>query len=101
MDVQSKEIKEVCFVNGALKEDLAKAKADIEKTEKNLAHVKNCITSKDSEVLTVHLCLFLWMFANVESRMYVFMDGWCVLMIMGQCVCGCVCVFVCVMFADA
>ena len=42
-------------------------KADVEKTEKDLAYAKNCITSKGSEVSTVHLCLFVWMFANVES----------------------------------
>ena len=43
-------------IHKQLKEDLAKAKADIEKTEKDLADAKNCVTSKDSEVLTVHLC---------------------------------------------
>jgi len=32
---------------------LAKAKADVEKTEKGLADAKNVITSKDSEVSTL------------------------------------------------
>jgi hypothetical protein len=66
-----------------LKEDLAKAKADVEKTEKDLADAKNVITCKGSEVSTLkeqvkcvlrHLCLFVCMllvFANVESCMCV------------------------------
>ena len=33
-----------------LKEESAKAKADVEKTEKGLADAKNVITSKDSEI---------------------------------------------------
>jgi hypothetical protein len=36
-----------------LKEDVAKAKADVEKTEKSLADAKNVITSKDCEVSTL------------------------------------------------
>ena len=51
-----------------LKEELAKAKADIEKTEKGLADAKGVITSKDCEVSTLkeqvqcvlaHCCLFV------------------------------------------
>jgi peptidoglycan hydrolase CwlO-like protein len=36
-----------------LKEESAKAKADVEKTEKALADAKNVITSKDTEVSTL------------------------------------------------
>ena len=76
-----------------LKEELAKAKADVEKTEKGLADAKGVITSKDCEVSTLkeqvqcvlaHFCLFVRMFANVESCMRVFAVGWCVF------VCQCV-----------
>ena len=36
--------------------NMAKAKADVEKTEKDLADAKDVITSKESEASTVHLC---------------------------------------------
>ena len=53
-----------------LKEELAKAMADVEKTEKGLADAKNVITSKDCEVSTLkeqvqcvlvlaHCCFFV------------------------------------------
>jgi len=80
-------------------EELAKAKAHAVKTEKGLADANNVITSKDYDVSSLkeqvncvleRLCLFVCMFANVES-------------------CSCVCVFLCVrererereMFANA
>ena len=53
-----------------LKEDVAKAKADVEKTEKGLADAKSVITSKDCEVPTLkeqvqcvlaHFCLFVFL----------------------------------------
>jgi hypothetical protein len=58
-------------IHKQLKEDLAKAKADVEKTEKDLADAKHGISSKGAEVSTLkeqvkcvlgHLCLFAGMF---------------------------------------
>ena len=40
-------------IHKQFKEDLAKAKADIEKTEKDLADAKHVITSKGSDVSTL------------------------------------------------
>ena len=54
-------------IHKQLKEDLVKAKTDIEKTEKDLADAKHVITSKGSEVSTLKeqvKCVlgYLWLF---------------------------------------
>jgi hypothetical protein len=58
-----------------LARNMAEAKADVEKTEKDLADAKNVITSKDSEVSTVHLCVYVCI---------------CVFFFVRVCVCVCV-----------
>ena len=71
-----------------LKEESAKAKADVEKTEKALADAKNVITSKDSEIqskdsqiqswkeqvkcVLVHFFRFVSVPANVDACTCVF-----------------------------
>jgi len=60
-------------IHKQLKDELAKAKADVEEAQKGLADAKNVMTSKDSEVSTlkeeVKCVLKLFVFVVVSLRM--------------------------------
>ena len=62
-------------MRGNISDDNKQLKADVEKTEKDLAYAKDCITSKDTEVSTVHLCVHVCI---------------CVCFFVRVCVCVCV-----------